>query len=90
MTDSQPNIPLEEPEIIDYETEDIKKGVKLHLKDGSIIEVILEITKVIKVGHDPNTGEPLYVIGTQPIIITKSIPKELFKKPNPKSPTGYQ
>ena len=90
MTDSQSNIKFEEPEIIDYETEDIKKGVKLILKDGSILEAIVEITKVIKVGHDANTGEPLYYIGSQTVIKTKLIPKELFKKTNPKSPTGYQ
>jgi|YelNatPaOPRAMG01_1025707.scaffolds.fasta_scaffold101356_2 hypothetical protein len=90
MTDSQSNIKFEEPEIMDYETEDIKKGVKLILKDGSILEAILEVTHVIKVGYDTNNGAPVYNVVTQTIIKTKSIPKELFKKPNPKSPTGYQ
>jgi len=85
-----PNVEIEEPEIIDYDTKDITKGVRVSLKDGTILEVMLEIRSVTKIGHDTTTGAPVYNVDSQTIIKTKSIPKELFRKPKGKPVSGYQ
>jgi len=85
-----PNTEIEEPEIVDYDTKDITKGVRVSLKDGSVLEVTLEVNSVTKIGHNTTTGEPVYVVASQTIIKTKSIPKELYKKPKGKPVSGYQ
>jgi len=85
-----PNIEMEEPEIIDYETKDITKGIRVSLKDGTVLEVMLEVNSITRIGHDMTTGAPVYNVASQTIVKTKSIPKELFKKPKGKSVSGYQ
>ena len=85
-----PNIEMEEPEIIDYETKDITKGVRVSLKDGTVLEVMLEVNSITKIGYDMTTGAPVYNVASQTIVKTKLIPKELFKKPKGKSVSGYQ
>lgn len=85
-----PNVEMGDPEIMDYETKDITKGVRVTLKDGSVLEVTLEVNSIIKIGHDVNNGAPVYNVNAQYIIKTKSIPKELFKKVKGKTPSGYQ
>jgi len=85
-----PNIEMEEPEIIDYETRDITKGIRVSLKDGTVLEITLEVNSITKIGHDMTTGAPVYNVASQTIVKTKSIPKELFKKPKGKLLSGYQ
>ncbi|MCW6159093.1 MAG: hypothetical protein LVQ63_06415 [Thermoplasmatales archaeon] len=83
-------VEMEEPEIIDYETKDITKGVRVTLKDGTILEVMLKVNSIIKIGHDANNGAPVYNVNVQYIIKTKSILKELFKKVKGKAPSDDQ
>jgi len=90
MVNPLPNIEMEEPEIIDYETRDITKGVRVSLKDGTVLEITLEVNSITKIGHDITTGAPVYNVASQTIVKTKLIPKELFKKPKGKSVSGYQ
>ncbi len=85
-----PNVEIEESEIIDFDTQDITKGVRVKLKDGSILEVMLDVTAVTKIGHDINTGMPVYNVNSSTIIKTKYIPKELMKKTKNTKPQGYQ
>ncbi len=54
-----PNVEMEEPEIMDYESKDITKGIRVTLKDGSILEIVLEVTVITKLGHDVNNGMPV-------------------------------
>jgi len=85
-----PNVEIEEPEIIDYEAKDITKGVRVLLKDGTVLEVMLEVNSITRIGHDMTTGAPVYNVASQTIVKTKSIPKELYKKPKGKPVSGYQ
>lgn len=62
---------MEESEIMDYESKDITKGIRVTLKDGSILEIMLEVTAITKMCHDINNGMPLYSVASQNIVKTK-------------------
>lgn len=51
---------------------------------------MVEVNSVIRVGHDTNTGAPVYNVNPQNFIKVKSMPKELFKKTKGKQPSEYQ
>lgn len=85
-----PNVEIEEPDIMDYESTDITKSIRASLKDGSILEIMIEVTAITKMGHDINTGMPVYSVASQNIVKTKYIPEELFKKAKANKPSGYQ
>ncbi len=80
--DSSPKFKIEEPEVMEYETQDILKGVRVKLEDGSILDVMLEVTSIMKMGYDINSGAPIYNVNTQTVVKIKSMPREVFKKEN--------
>ncbi|MGC8573875.1 MAG: hypothetical protein ACP5L0_07790 [Caldisphaera sp.] len=86
----QPNISFTEPEIVEFELEEEPKWIKIKLKDGTVLELKNEITGVVKIGHDTNTGIPIYNVQSQAILRVKYVPKELIKKVQKQGPTGYQ
>jgi hypothetical protein len=72
--------PVGEPEPIEFETEGENPWITIKLKDGAILKLKVEVTGVIKVGHDPNTGIPIYAVQTQNVLRIDKIPKELIRK----------
>ena len=78
-----PNIiPLNPPEVIDFETEG-ENWITIKLKDGTILKVKVEITAVLKIGYDATTGMPIYSVSiSPPIMRIVHIPKEAFRKVN--------
>lgn len=75
-------IPISPPEVVDFETEG-NGWITIKLKDGTILKVKIEITAVLKVGYDANTGMPIYSISiSPPIMRIVHIPKEAFRKIN--------
>ncbi|MCI4350174.1 MAG: hypothetical protein L3K15_01490 [Thermoplasmata archaeon] len=72
---------LSNAEIVDYSVIEGDGRVRLKLKDGSIIEVKLEIMNILRAGNDPNTGLPAYVVQSAPMIRLVESPKELRKPP---------
>jgi hypothetical protein len=72
---------LSNAEIVDYSVIEGDGRVRLKLKDGSIIEVKLEIMNILRAGNDPNTGLPAYVVQSAPMIRLVESPKELRKAP---------
>ncbi len=73
---------LSNAEIVDYEPiEGPDARVRLKLKDGSVIEVRLLITNILRAGNDPNTGLPSYIVQSAPIVRLVESPKELRKPP---------
>ena len=70
----------EAPEIVDFETEGEINWVTLKLKDGSVLKVKMEITAVLRLGNDANTGLPIYAVQSTGIIRLVSVPKNLIKK----------
>ncbi len=86
---SQPNIVPIEPELVEFDVvKEIKGEVKL--KDGTELELKFEVTTIIKIGYDMNTGIPLYNVQWVSVVKPKHIPKELIKKVQKPGPTGYQ
>lgn len=76
------NVPdLSEAEVVDFTIESGETRVRLKLKDGSVLEVRMEITNILRVGNDPATGLPSYLIQSANILRLVSCPKELRKKP---------
>ncbi len=73
------------PELVDFETEGGEHWITLKLKDGSVIKVKMEITAVLRLGNDPNTGLPIYGIQSTNVVRMVSVPKELIKKSSPQS-----
>ncbi|MFP3130596.1 MAG: hypothetical protein RXP28_00015 [Nitrososphaeria archaeon] len=73
------------PELIDFETEGGENWITLRLKDGSVIKVKMEITAVLRLGNDPNTGLPIYGIQSTNVVRIVNVPKELIKKSSPQS-----
>ena len=87
---------LSTAEIVDYTPLEGDGRVRLKLKDGSVIEVRLEIMNVLRAGHDPNTGLPMYVVQSATLIRLVESPKEMRKAPlrpgggrEPKSLPGF-
>jgi hypothetical protein len=72
---------LSTAEIVDYTPLEGDGRVRLKLKDGSVIEVRLEIMNVLRAGHDPNTGLPMYVVQSATLIRLVESPKEMRKAP---------
>ncbi|MCI4318391.1 MAG: hypothetical protein L3J96_07620 [Thermoplasmata archaeon] len=72
---------LSNAEIVDYTVLEGDAKVRLKLKDGSIIEVKLEIMNILRAGHDPNTGLPAYIVQSAPLVRLVETPKELRRAP---------
>ena len=72
---------LSNAEIVDYSTVEGDGRVRLKLKDGSIIEVKLEIMNILRAGNDPNTGLPAYIVQSAPLVRLVECPKELRRTP---------
>ena len=87
---TQPNIVPTEPEVVEFELEEEPKWIRLKLKDGTVLELKNEITAVVKVGYDANTGIPVYTVQSAGIMRVKYVPKELIKKPGQKAGPTYQ
>jgi phosphotransferase system IIB component len=78
----QGNMPdLSNAEVVDYTIESGDTRVRLKLKDGSILEVKMEVTGILRVGNDPNTGFPAYMVQSTNIVRLAHCPKELRKAP---------
>jgi hypothetical protein len=87
---------LANAEIVDYQTIEGDGKVRLKLKDGSIVEIRLEIMNILRAGNDPNTGLPAYIVQSAPLVRLVECPKELRKAPlrpggtrDPKANTGF-
>jgi hypothetical protein len=72
---------LANAEIVDYAPLEGDGRIRLKLKDGSIIEVKLEIMNILRAGNDPNTGLPAYIVQSAPLVRLVECPKELRKSP---------
>ncbi len=72
---------LSNAEIVDYTVVEGDGRVRLKLKDGSVVEVRLEIMNVLRAGNDPTTGLPTYVVQSAPLIRLVEAGKELRKPP---------
>ncbi|MGI0070786.1 MAG: hypothetical protein ACRECT_01735 [Thermoplasmata archaeon] len=95
MGPGSPPPDLANAEIVDYETIGGDGKLRLKLKDGSIVEVRLEIMNILRAGNDPNTGLPAYVVQSAPLVRLVECPKELRKAPlrsgtkDPKAIAGF-
>ena len=72
---------LSNAEIVDYTVIEGDGRLRLKLKDGSIVEIRLEIINILRAGNDPNTGLPTYVVQSAPLVRLVETPKELRKAP---------
>jgi hypothetical protein len=72
---------LSNAEIVDYQVIEGDGRLRLKLKDGSIVEVRLEIMNILRAGNDPNTGLPAYIVQSAPLVRLVECPKELRKPP---------
>ena len=53
-----------ETEILGFETIGECDWIQIELEDGSVIVVKPYIAQIARIGNDPNTGAPLYAVGT--------------------------
>ena len=67
--------------MLDFSSLEGDGRLRLKLKDGSIIEVRLEIMNILRAGNDPNTGLPAYIVQSAPLVRLVECPKELRKPP---------
>lgn len=90
-----PGPDLTNAEIVDYSVLEGDGRLRLRLKDGSVIEVRLEIMNILRAGNDPNTGLPAYIVQSAPLVRLVETPRELRKAPvrpgakDPKSIPGF-
>jgi hypothetical protein len=87
---------LANAEIVDYSVLEGDGRFRLKLKDGSIVEIRLEIMNILRAGNDPNTGLPAYIVQSAPLVRLVECPKELRKAParpggprDPKAIAGF-
>ncbi|MGD0250750.1 MAG: hypothetical protein ABSB97_07715, partial [Thermoplasmata archaeon] len=59
---------LSNAEIVDYQIVEGDGRVRLKLKDGSVVEIRLEIMNILRAGNDPNTGLPAYIVQSAPLV----------------------
>jgi hypothetical protein len=78
---------LSKAEIVDYTHLEGDGKVRLKLKDGSVIEVRLEIMNILRAGNDPNTGLPVYIVQSAPLVRLVETPKELRRSGGSRSAT---
>ena len=78
---------LSNAEIVDYSVIEGDGKVRLKLKDGSVVEIRLEIMNILRAGNDPNTGLPAYIVQSAPLVRLVECPKELRRSPM-RAPTG--
>jgi hypothetical protein len=76
-----PPADLSNAEIVDYSVIEGDGRLRLKLKDGSVVEIRLEIMNILRAGNDPNTGLPTYVVQSAPLVRLVETPKELRKPP---------
>ncbi len=69
-------------ELVEFELEEEPRWVTVKLKDGSIIQIKMEIVSIMKMGNDVNTGLPIYMVQATNIIRPTKVPKELIKRGN--------
>ncbi|MCL5988996.1 MAG: hypothetical protein M1166_07555 [Candidatus Thermoplasmatota archaeon] len=67
-------------ELVEFELEEEPKWITVKLKDGSVIQIKMEIVAILRNGNDQNTGLPLYMVQATNIIRMMKVPKELIKK----------
>ena len=72
---------LANAEIVDYSVVEGDGKVRLKLKDGSVVEIRLEIMNILRAGNDPTTGLPAYIVQSAPLVRLVECPKELRKPP---------
>ena len=77
---------LSNAEIVDYSPVEGDGRLRLKLKDGSVIEVKLEIMNILRAGNDANTGLPAYIVQSAPLVRLVECPKELRKNPTRPGP----
>jgi hypothetical protein len=82
-----PGPDLSRAEIVDYNVLEGDGRLRLKLKDGSIVEVRLEIMNILRAGNDPNTGLPAYIVQSAPLVRLVECPKELRKAPVRSAPS---
>ncbi|MCW6168435.1 MAG: hypothetical protein LVQ94_01570 [Thermoplasmatales archaeon] len=70
-------------ELVEFELEEEPKWITVKLKDGSVIQIKMEIVAILRNGNDQNTGLPLYMVQATNIIRMMKVPKELIKKGSP-------
>lgn len=88
-----PPADLSNAEIVDYSVIEGDGKLRLKLKDGSVVEIRLEIMNILRAGNDPNTGLPTYVVQSAPLVRLVETPKELRKaplRPGAKDPKALQ
>jgi hypothetical protein len=67
-------------ELVDFEAEGEDHWIKLKLKDGSVLMYKSIVSAIFRVGNDPNTGLPIYMIQSSNVVRLANVPKELIKK----------
>ncbi len=67
-------------ELVEFELEEEPKWITVKLKDGSVIQIKMEIVAILRNGNDQNTGLPLYMVQATNIIRMMKVSKELIKK----------
>lgn len=75
-------------ELVEFELEEDPKWVTVKLKDGSVIQIKMEIVSIMRMGNDVNTGLPMYMVQATNIIRPQKVPKELIQRP--KSDSGKE
>ncbi|WP_075056695.1 hypothetical protein [Thermogymnomonas acidicola] len=82
-------------ELVEFETEKEPEWITVKLKDGSVIQIKMEIVAIMRNGNDMNTGLPIYMVQATNIIRMVKVPPELIQRRRPQDdskggPTMYR
>lgn len=82
------NIDLSSAEYMDFRLEEGDGKLRVKVADGSVVEVIVRIGAIFRIGTDPVAGIPLYNVNMgPPIVRLVSFPPKL-RKAGVKPPYG--
>ncbi len=75
-------------EVVDFDVENESPWITVRAKDGSVLKVKVEVTGLLRIGNDPNTGIPIYGVQVGTIVRLAKIPKELIVPVSQSTPAG--
>jgi hypothetical protein len=83
-----PPADLSKAELVEWRVEGKEAMVRIRIEEGATIELRFLITNVYRLGNDPNTGTPTYLVQSQNLMRLVNYDKKLRKSVAPSSDLG--
>ncbi|HEV2316131.1 MAG TPA: hypothetical protein VGV89_00960 [Thermoplasmata archaeon] len=87
---ANPPVDLGDAELVDWRVEGKEAMVRIRIEEGATIELRFLITNVYRIGNDPNTGAPNYLVQSQNLMRLVNFDKKLRRRPDRDGPPAAE